>query len=382
MDLGKAVSILHAGSGRVHGLKAIRPRLAVMATLIICPVCHTRYEIAAVIPPEGRKVRCSKCGHVWQAMAVVGAAKPAPVSVPRPPATGARPQPPAPAEPRAAPAEPRAVPAAPEPAPAAPDAAMGAATGFAQQPSAGGTLGGETSPGPGTAPSFAASPGAGAAPSFAADETFQADAEDEGRASPAAGWPEEGLGAGSWPEAAPQPGAPQAFGSYDSGALVNPAERAQPDISIGGEGARRRAPSTVALGWGLLALLLGGLLALVILAPKAVVSALPGAARLYAMVRMPVSARGLDIQDVHYAWNDAGGNPVLTVVGNVVNLTAGDIAVPPVEIALQDEAGRELTVVTAGVAPLAAGARAPFAAQIPSPPDSLRRIKVRFAKAS
>src|SRR3954447_9263590 len=122
-----------------------------MATLIICPVCHTRYEIAAVIPPEGRKVRCSKCGHVWQAMAVVGAAKPAPVSVPRP-ATGAGPRPPAPAEPRAAPA-------APEPAPAAPDAAMGAATGFAQQPLAGGTLGGETSPGPGTAPSFAASSG-------------------------------------------------------------------------------------------------------------------------------------------------------------------------------------------------------------------------------
>src|SRR5512147_880250 len=42
-----------------------------MATLIICPACETRYETAAVFPPEGRKVRCSKCGNVWQAKAVV-----------------------------------------------------------------------------------------------------------------------------------------------------------------------------------------------------------------------------------------------------------------------------------------------------------------------
>src|SRR4029079_2679063 len=38
-----------------------------MATVIICPSCGTRYEIAAIIPPEGRKVRCSKCSHIWQA---------------------------------------------------------------------------------------------------------------------------------------------------------------------------------------------------------------------------------------------------------------------------------------------------------------------------
>src|SRR5262245_57476664 len=41
-----------------------------MATLLICPACGTRYEIKAVLPPEGRKVRCSKCAHVWQAFPV------------------------------------------------------------------------------------------------------------------------------------------------------------------------------------------------------------------------------------------------------------------------------------------------------------------------
>jgi predicted Zn finger-like uncharacterized protein len=34
--------------------------------ILTCPECATRYEIdGANFPPEGRKVRCKKCGHVW-----------------------------------------------------------------------------------------------------------------------------------------------------------------------------------------------------------------------------------------------------------------------------------------------------------------------------
>src|SRR6185312_6601390 len=50
-----------------------------MATHIICPACETRYETKAVFPPEGRKVRCSKCGHVWQAQPVTSMPEPPPV---------------------------------------------------------------------------------------------------------------------------------------------------------------------------------------------------------------------------------------------------------------------------------------------------------------
>ena len=68
MDLGEGM-----GPGANPGYKAV---LAVpMATLIICPNCDTRYETKAVFPPEGRKVRCSKCSYVWQAQ---------PVTVPEP----------------------------------------------------------------------------------------------------------------------------------------------------------------------------------------------------------------------------------------------------------------------------------------------------------
>ena len=36
--------------------------------IIECPDCATRYEIKAELPPDGRTVRCAKCGTVWRAM--------------------------------------------------------------------------------------------------------------------------------------------------------------------------------------------------------------------------------------------------------------------------------------------------------------------------
>jgi predicted Zn finger-like uncharacterized protein len=34
--------------------------------ILTCPVCSTRYEAdGSEFPPEGRKVRCSKCGQIW-----------------------------------------------------------------------------------------------------------------------------------------------------------------------------------------------------------------------------------------------------------------------------------------------------------------------------
>jgi uncharacterized protein (UPF0212 family) len=39
-------------------------------TVIICPACNTRFETAAVIADRAKVL--SKCGNVWQAVAVVG----------------------------------------------------------------------------------------------------------------------------------------------------------------------------------------------------------------------------------------------------------------------------------------------------------------------
>ena len=170
------------------------------------------------------------------------------------------------------------------------------------------------------------------------------------------------------------------LGSYNAGALVNPEEGLATNVPIA-EGRKRKLPPAVAIGWGALALLLAMLAAFVVLAPKTVMSMLPGAARLYALMGKPVNTGGLALQNVHSAWSNADGQNVLQVTGEIVNLTSSEVGVPTVVVGLQDKTGKELAQFTTKVLALGAGARSPFLVQIPSPPDDVSSLKVRFAKA-
>ena len=172
----------------------------------------------------------------------------------------------------------------------------------------------------------------------------------------------------------------QDLGGYQPGALV-PDEINQANVPIAGE-AKKKVRPAVAIGWGALVLLLALIGALFALAPRTVVSVLPGANKLYAMLGSPVNVLGLDIRDVRYAWEDAGQGPVLKVEGQVVNVSGSEVAVPPVIVALKDKSGAEVTAVTAEVGPLAPGSSAPFVAEIPSPQDKVTNLQVRFAEAS
>jgi predicted Zn finger-like uncharacterized protein len=306
-----------------------------MATLLICPVCDTRYETQAVFPPEGRKVRCSKCGHVWQAKPVTAesaaAARPAPqvsqaaVQPQRqarqaPPPPQPMPQPQARPRPSAAPANavPRNFPAAPPP----------------QVPP---NLN-ERVAGPPADAEFDAGGDGGA-------QVGQMNAEDVAAAFP-----------GGLP-----------------GTLAGDRE----------ERRKSRKASAVTLGWLVLALVVAGVLGAFVFAPKAVTSVLPGATRIYDMLGIQVGTNGLALQGVRYGWSTDGGQTVLEVQGNVVNTGSATVTVPDVVIALRDEKGDEISEWTTevGESELAAGQQAPFLRQIPSPPSNVRSLKVGFAKA-
>jgi hypothetical protein len=168
------------------------------------------------------------------------------------------------------------------------------------------------------------------------------------------------------------------LGGYNAGALVNPDAGLATNVPIA-EGRKRKLPPAVAIGWGVLALLLVMLAAFVALSPKTVVSVLPGAAQLYAMMGKPVNV-GLKIENVRSTWSDAGGQRVLQVDGDIVNPTASEVSVPTVVVALQDNAGKELTQATASVLSLAAGAKTSFTLQIPGAPENVSSLKVSFAK--
>jgi hypothetical protein len=172
----------------------------------------------------------------------------------------------------------------------------------------------------------------------------------------------------------------QDLGSYNAGALVDPDAGLATNVPIA-EGRERKLAPPVAIGWGVLALLLLLLAALVAMAPKTVVSLVPGSERLYAMMGMKVNTLGLAIENVRSAWNDTGPERVLQVDGDIVNLTAGEVKVPAVVVSLQDASGKELSQATADVLPLGAGAKSPFTVQIPSPPENVSNLQVRFAKA-
>lgn len=332
-------------------------------TVIICPACNTRFETAAVIPPTGRKVRCSKCGNVWQAMAVIEPAKPAVVSAPTPPPVQPRP---APMPPRRAP-EPRPEAAAPrQPPPEPRPGSTGLGNAMGRFPSQQGLA---PKPTNGLRPNDRPPPPAKpAGPLFSTDDEMQPDMRGDG-----SGWT-AGMGANSRAGAQAED-----LGGYNAGALVNPDAGLATNVPIA-EGRKRKLPPAVAIGWGVLALLLIMLAAMIALAPKTVMSLLPGSARLYAMMGRPVSSLGLKIDNVRSAWSDTGGQRVLQVDGVIINQTSGEVSVPPVEIALQDKSGKQLSQVTTRVLPLGAGAKSPFRVEIPGAPETVSSLKVRFAK--
>jgi hypothetical protein len=150
--------------------------------------------------------------------------------------------------------------------------------------------------------------------------------------------------------------------------------------TLPGERAPRKKPSVVTIGWAVLGLIVALVVGLLMFAPSAVVSVLPGAARLYGS---SAGSSGLDFEGVRYGWTSEGGQTVLEVQGDVVNNSSAAVGVPTVVIALTDERGEEISEWTTqvGEAELAAGQHAPFLRQIPSPPSNVRSVKVRFAKA-
>jgi hypothetical protein len=202
------------------------------------------------------------------------------------------------------------------------------------------------------------------------------------------------------PEMAPPPQGEAAFGeaasqdvSFDAGISEEEREAplADPDLVAAAFGeappkakAARKPLPVVAIGWGVLALLVAIVLGLFVFAPNTTVSILPGASRVYDMLGVPVGTQGLAFEGVRYGWTNEGSQTVLEVQGNVRNTSSTTMTVPTVVIALRDENGQEISEWTTevGAAELEAGEEAPFLRQIPSPPSNVRSLKVRFAGAN
>ena len=97
-----------------------------------CLSCQSRYTIDdSIVPPQGAKIRCRKCGAIIPVSAPASASPPAPVRVePAPTETSVVPPPPLPPISYTAPASPGFAPPIPPAAPPAPPPPAGNSDGF------------------------------------------------------------------------------------------------------------------------------------------------------------------------------------------------------------------------------------------------------------
>lgn len=297
--------------------------------IIECPNCETRYEIPVDLPPEGRKVRCSSCNHVWQATKE---------NQPKPEALS----------------------------PGFDDDEIV----FKEEPAA------ESKPAEAEADSGDETAGA----ETAGAQTENADAQGEDAFSEQA---MEDAFSAAMDEAATEQAQEtgSAEGEVEAGDLV-PKRESQP-IVIGR--AKRRSAGVagpVAAGWAALALGVIGLASYIYFQRVDVVRALPGSAPAYERLGLPVNVRGLEFDKVGYSWETNAGRQVLEVYGEIINVSSEPLKVPTVVFGLRTKEKVEVYQWAADVRSdlLPPNERTAFSAQIPTPPKSIRDVLVRFAK--
>jgi len=303
--------------------------------IVACPHCSSQYDVDAALFGEApRTVKCSDCGWEWLHL---------PDGVDFPPAPAAW---------NAEPAETSAAAHAD-----GPDLSFGDAMAAAQLAIADAAkdASGDTAlPAPTDAGAFAVAPAAGGSaakgqPDGDAPAGPAADAEDDFEIE--LGSEETETVAAEPPPPAPPPRVPRWV-----------------------VGISAAAATVVVLAAGLL------------LGRHAILEAVPGSAGMYRMLGVAVDAigAGLEIGDVASSREWSEGEEALIVSGQITNTTPGPMPVPPLKVALYNEADQPLQSVTIPAAGkvLMAGETTPFRARIASPQETAQRIKITFDAAS
>ena len=135
------------------------------------------------------------------------------------------------------------------------------------------------------------------------------------------------------------------------------------------------------IGLTALTIVAGAMAAIACRAP--LVRAMPGVARLFAAVGLPVNLRGLALDNVHTNIFDLGDRRVLVVEGAIVNLRDSATAAPNIRIALRGADKRELYVWTAPApkSRLGPDEQVAFRTRLAAPPEGVSDVLVKFASA-
>lgn len=296
-----------------------------------CPNCGARFRVPAnALGALGRRVRCSRCRHQWEATVNDLVAEPAPKAAAAP---AAKPRPPAAPKKKPAPKlRPAAAPPPPPPPPPPVDA----------------------EPEPPPPPPAAALPEA----EFVPPPTTDA-AEDARLHAMAAETPPETT----------------AFDEMLAKAVSVPPRTSAPAKS----GRLKRI--AVAAGWVLLVLVVGALAAAAYERDK-VMTLLPQTKPAYAFLgfEIPPPGEGLRLTNVNSTRTTTDGVPVLVIEGKVTNTSSGPRDVPPMRGSLRDAKDQELQswLFKADSPKLAAGEATSFKTEVQKPSAQATGLSISF----
>ncbi|MEM7621009.1 MAG: MJ0042-type zinc finger domain-containing protein [Pseudomonadota bacterium] len=138
----------------------------------------------------------------------------------------------------------------------------------------------------------------------------------------------------------------------------------------------------LATGWAGLGLSVVVILSAFYIFSIGIVKALPGAVHIYNLVGVDVNVRSLEFKSINYTSSTKQGQPSLKVSGTIVNVSDDNIKIPTVVFVFVDDDGNELYHMARRVDSkrLPGQRRLNFSFHFHMPPVEAKKLQVRFAK--
>jgi hypothetical protein len=148
--------------------------------------------------------------------------------------------------------------------------------------------------------------------------------------------------------------------------------------------AQRRRKLSRIRGWSIFAALVAAPFAAAAALPEMVVAYAPASMRAYQAVGMEVNIYGLEIRRVEQQHAIVDGMRVLSVKGEIANVTDDPVKMPWLRFGLADPGGAEVYFWTldTGARPLRAGESTTFTTRVAAPPETAQKLHIRFARAT
>lgn len=136
-------------------------------------------------------------------------------------------------------------------------------------------------------------------------------------------------------------------------------------------------------GWAGFALAALSPLALAFILPEATVRVFPASMRFFDGLGMEVNIYGLEVRRVEQHHVIIDGTRVISIKGEIVNVSDRDRKVPSLRFTLQNNARDNVYAWTldSGIRPLRPGEMTTFTTRVASPPPAAENVQIRFAHA-